>query len=83
MSSPGGSAGNLCLGGDIGRYQNQVMSSGPSGSITMPVDLTFIPVNPFQSVMVGETWNFQGWYRDVIIGVPTSNFTSAISITFE
>ncbi|MCP3916270.1 MAG: hypothetical protein GY711_12005 [bacterium] len=30
----------------------------------------------------GETWNFQCWYRDNNPG-PTSNFTDAVSVTFN
>ena len=46
----------------------------------MPVDLNGIPSGSgFVAVQPGETWNFQCWYRDGA----TSNFTDAVSITFE
>tara|TARA_R110002126_G_scaffold66038_9_gene167973 strand:+ start:9179 stop:11629 length:2451 start_codon:yes stop_codon:yes gene_type:complete len=83
VANPGGSMGNLCLAGDIGRYQDQVMGSGALGMITLEVDLLDLPTNPPQPVLVGQTWNFQAWYRDVVLGTPRSNFTDAVSITFE
>jgi hypothetical protein len=33
-------------------------------------------------VTAGETWNFTSWYRDVVLGTPTSNFSDAVAITF-
>ncbi len=83
IPNPGGSAGILCLGGDIGRYQDFVQSSGAAGSISLAIDLTDIPTNPSQSVMVGQTFHFQTWFRDVILGTPTSNFSSGITIAFD
>ena len=81
VANPGGSQGNLCVLGNIGRFLEQVQSSGPAGSFTIQVDLTNMPTSPPQSVMAGETWNFQAWYRDVN-PVTTSNFTDAVSVTF-
>ena len=79
---PGGSQGNLCLGGVIARFTGQVQSSGAAGTIVVPVDLTIIPANPTTSVAPGETWHFQLWYRDQNPG-PTSNFTPARAIEFR
>ena len=81
IANPGGSQGNLCLGGNIGRFAQQVQSTGAAGSFTIQVDLTNIPMNPPQSVMAGQTWNFQAVFRDHNPG-PTSNFTDGVSITF-
>ncbi|MCP3918675.1 MAG: hypothetical protein GY711_24275 [bacterium] len=76
--SPPGSAGFICLSGNIGRF-NQAANiiQGPMGSIA--VDLNAIPVNPTSPVQVGETWHFQCWYRDS----GTSNFTDAVAVTFQ
>ncbi len=84
---PGGSLGTLCLGGDIGRFAGpgQVMNSGPSGSISLTVDLTALPAPTLSGVVAaqaGETWNFQCWHRDMN-PMPTSNYTAAVSISFE
>ena len=81
-ANPGGSQGNLCLAGNCGRFSQQVQSTGAAGSFTIQVDLTNIPTNPPQSVMAGQTWNFQAWFRDNNPG-PTSNFTDGVSITFS
>ncbi len=83
-TNPGGSAGNLCLDGSIGRYQNLVQSSGALGSIAIQTDLSSIP-QPLGAVatLPGDTWNFQTWFRDQgPSGTPTSNFSDAIEVTF-
>ena len=84
VPNAGGSNGTLCLGLPLGRYVGNVMNSGSTGTYTMPVDLTAIP-QPlgFVSGAVGETWNFQAWYRDVFVGIPTSNFSDGIAITLQ
>ena len=82
---PGGAMGNLCLGSPIGRFSNNVINSGPFGTIALGINLTSLPAPPTfnHTVQAGETWNFQGWYRDVVIGMPTSNFTDGISVLFQ
>ncbi|MCP3920132.1 MAG: hypothetical protein GY711_31790 [bacterium] len=81
VASPGGSQGNLCLGGQVARFVSQTQCSGTSGSFAIAVDLTAIPTTPPIAVNVGETWYFQSWFRDVN-PVPTSNFTDGVSTTF-
>ncbi|MGD2019277.1 MAG: hypothetical protein PVJ89_14240, partial [Planctomycetota bacterium] len=81
---PGGSQGNLCLGGAIGRYvgPGQILNSGASGSFTLPIDLTQIPQpTGFVTGAVGEAWNFQAWHRDSAGGTATSNFTDGVEVT--
>ncbi len=68
----------LCLGGSIARFNNPVLNSGANGSFDQPVDVTSIPTNPSSSVMVGQTWFFQAYYRDG----NSSNFTTGVSVTF-
>jgi len=75
---PGGSQGNLCIGGTIGRFQALVQNSGPAGEIAITVDLTNVPL--FGAITAGETWNFTCWYRDV---GGNSNFTGGITIPFN
>lgn len=81
----GGSQGNLCLGGQIGRYNqaSQVQVSDATGRMSLEIDLTMTPT-PFmpEPVLAGETRNFQTWYRDTVGGMNTSNFTSAVAIPF-
>ena len=85
VPQPGGSQGVLCLGGSIGRYvgPGQVMNTGTTGGFALQLDLTQMPTptGPV-AALAGETWNFQTWHCDAIGGVATSNFTSAVSITF-
>lgn len=79
----GGSAGNLCLAPPIGRHNLQVASSGPSGVITIPLDLDRVPqAAGFVSVLAGETWHWQAWFRDVGTGGATSNLTNGVSVHF-
>ncbi|QDV09583.1 Legume lectin domain protein [Planctomycetes bacterium Poly30] len=79
--APGGSSGNLCLGGTIGRFVAQAQNSGASGTFNITVDLANMP-SPLSSVTVGETWNFQAWFRDFQLFV-TSNFSDGVSVTFQ
>ena len=80
---PGGSQGNLCLGGAIGRFSNMIMNSGAGGTYSIALDLNAVPQpsGPV-AVMAGETFNFQAWFRDNN-PTNTSNFTDGISITFN
>jgi hypothetical protein len=84
-ANPGGSSGNLCLGTPIGRLVGGVVvNSGSSGAVSVQADLTAMP-QPGMSVAVlpGETWNFQCWYRDLVIGGgATSNFTDGLRVLF-
>lgn len=81
---PGGSEGNLCLGGTIARFRAQIQNSGIAGRFHVPIDLTAIPLGPGQAVMPGETWSFQAWFRDMTpSGSAGSNFTDGIRVTFE
>ena len=85
IANPGGSAGNILLGGPIGRFQQAVANSGVDGVISLDVDVNMIPrPNPnFVAIMPGETWRFQLWSRDSAGGAATSNFTTAVEITFD
>ena len=83
----GGSAGNLCLAGAIGRYvgAGQIKNSGPLGQVSLGIDLASIP-QPSGSVstLPGMTWNFSAWFRDVTpSGTNTSNFADGLSLTFQ
>ncbi|MDG1048582.1 MAG: hypothetical protein P8M11_15600 [Planctomycetota bacterium] len=86
VANPGGSAGNLCLGGAIGRYvgPGQVLNSGASGAFSLALDLTNTP-QPTGGIAVqaGETWSFTTWHRDAVGGNTTSNFTDGLEITFN
>jgi hypothetical protein len=79
----GGSGGNLCLGFPFYRFSKfptgQIISSGADGTFSFSPNLTNLP----QGVvfMIGETWDFQAWYRDG--AASTSNFTDGIEVMFR
>ena len=84
---PGGSAGNLCLGGSIGRFvgAGQIQNSGATGSISLLTNNSQWPTpGGLVQVNAGETWNCQAWFRDMSpAGGATSNFTDGLEITFS
>ena len=78
--NPSGSEGHLCIASfAIGRFST-VLDSGAAGSVSSSVDLTALPgvAGPI-NVIAGNTHQFQYWSRDAA----TSNFSSAVSITFQ
>ena len=85
-ANPGGSMGNLCLGGAIGRYvgPGQIQNSGTTGEFSLALDLTQTPQpTGFVTVQAGQTWNYQCWFRDAVGGVATSNFTDGLEIAYQ
>ncbi len=85
-ANPGGSTGNLCLGGAIGRFvgPGQIQNSGPHGTFQLAINLAQLP-SPTGPVaaQAGDTWHFTSWYRDTdSAGAPTSNFTDRLDLTF-
>ncbi|MFT5198221.1 MAG: hypothetical protein ACI87O_000876 [Planctomycetota bacterium] len=80
-----GSQGTMCVGGfqPVARKAITLRQAPDFGFVSSAIDLTAIPL-PGGPVAVapGETWHFQCWYRDMNPG-PTSNFTSALSVSFE
>ncbi len=86
VSMPGGSSGNLCVVGAIGRYvgPGQIQNSGTMGTFSLAIDLSALP-QPTGAVaaVAGDTWNFQTWFRDSSPAGPTSNFTRGLEMTFN
>jgi hypothetical protein len=37
----------------------------------------------FVAIAPGETWHFQTWHRDSVGGLPASNFTNALTVSFH
>ncbi|MFT7680022.1 MAG: hypothetical protein ACI8QC_004028 [Planctomycetota bacterium] len=81
IPNPGGSMGNLCVSGSIGRLVNQIGAT-TGGEFSISLDLTSIPQPPMgtHSVAAGETWHFQFWHRDA---GGTNNFTDGLAILFN
>ena len=86
VPTAGGAQGTLCIAGpSMGRYvgPGQIQNSGGLGGVDLRIDLNQHPTpTGLVSVLPGETWNFQCWYRDANPG-STSNFSSAYRILFE
>ncbi|MEO0661448.1 MAG: hypothetical protein AAFZ87_07925, partial [Planctomycetota bacterium] len=77
----GGSDGNLCLGGMLGRSVGAfTQAADATGTFTVTADLTALPQpSSLVAVQPGDTWHFQAWHRDGPMG---SNFTEAVSVVF-
>ena len=82
---PGGSQGNLCVLGNLAYFKapgqvGQIFG----GQFSAQLSLANFPEPPTfnVSVLAGETWNFQCWYRDYNPG-PTSNFSEAVEVQFQ
>ncbi|MEM9378589.1 MAG: hypothetical protein AAGB93_01475 [Planctomycetota bacterium] len=86
VANPGGSTGNLCLGGAVGRFvgPGQIRNAGAAGTFELTIDLGAIP-QPTGSVQVapGDAWSFQAWFRDASGGVATSNLTNGVTVDFD
>ena len=89
--NPAGSSGVFCLIAQdpdlVGRFFDDLFDTGASGSGSVTIDVDNVPIaggpdpqGPFvRTLLPGETWNFQCWYRDGA----TNNFTDAIAILFQ
>lgn len=75
----GAGSGVLCLGGSIGRLVKLVQSTGSGGTFSVTPDLTHLPPPTKGSVLAGETWSFQAWFRDG----SKSNFTNGVAVLFH
>jgi len=78
IANPGGSAGDLCLGGGIGRYNALALHSGAYGELYKSIDWNTVP-SPTVPVVAqaGETWRFQCWFREGV----SSQFSDAVAVT--
>jgi hypothetical protein len=90
VANPGGSQGNICLGANIGRFQNLAALSDGAGMIEISTTagqwtLNNIPQGsgPYMA-QVGGTAHFQCWHRDTDpMGMPSSNFTDGVVVTWQ
>lgn len=83
VAGPGGSQGDLCLAGHVGRYSRpgEVGATGSAGAFELVLDLANTP-SPTGAIAIAalETWHFQCWHRDTLGG---SNFTDAVEVAFR
>ncbi|MEM6671905.1 MAG: hypothetical protein AAF726_03625 [Planctomycetota bacterium] len=81
--APGGIQGTLCLGGSIGRFTgpNEIFVAQGEGEARLRLDLTRLPQpSTTASVLPGETWRFQAWFRETGPAA-ASFFTSSVAWT--
>lgn len=84
--NPGGSLGNLCLGGAIGRYvgAGEVQAADAAGRISLDMDLNSIPTPSGPTAgMPGDILNVQLWHRDIVAGQVVSNLTRGLTFTLQ
>ncbi len=88
-TNPAGSQGTLCIASlSMARFNSSLLMTDAMGAGSFSPDLTSIP---FQSggmpaplaVMSGDTVNFQFWHRDTDGPTATSNFSDALSVSFQ
>lgn len=74
----------LCLAGDIGRHLNAVRMTGATGTVSIPIDLQAMPqpLGITIPAVVGETWGFQIWHRELPSSQP-SNMTEGVSVLLQ
>ncbi|MCB9907541.1 MAG: hypothetical protein H6830_07480 [Planctomycetes bacterium] len=85
----GNSFGRYNIGGgdlnSVGQFdasgvmQNLVSTSTTGTGYDVPLA---IPLSGATTIMAGETWHFQMWYRDGAAGAGTSNLSNGLSVTF-
>ena len=88
--------GDVCIaGGTFGRHVfGSDVFMGTGGAFEITADLTALPSprdgvsypspgHYSTAVLAGETWYWQCWFRDPTSGAGHSNFTEAISVTFQ
>ena len=83
--NPAGSRGNLCLAGELGRFVAQAGPASAAGQYDLDVLTQSLPLSSgVHALAAGDHWAFQLWYRDRLPnGTPTSNFSNAVSVTFD
>lgn len=86
VANPGGSQGNLCLSGSIGRLlqpPGSIFLTAPDGSASVPLNLQSVPNSQgTEAVLPGDTRYAQAWYRDAN-PMPTSNLTNGLVLEFR
>jgi hypothetical protein len=71
--------GFLCISQPFVRFSQNILNSGNAGVMQFSPDLANLPSGTVFAV--GDTWNFQCWFRDVNPG-NTSNLSDAVALTF-
>jgi len=90
---PGGSCGNICLGGTIHRWAaGNVFQSNVYGEVNSQVDFS-VPLYPSTTLLAGQAWYVQVWYRDAVLSTATgcttpgqqvtSNLSNSVAVTWQ
>ncbi len=79
--------GQLCVsGGGVGQFRFHVRNSGSAGVIQEGpgvVGYTQTHFGLFGQISTGQTWNFQGWFRDPLGPCgSTFNLSNGLAVTF-
>lgn len=77
LQGPGGSAGNLCVGGTVYRYKHKLFHTGNTGTACVHLE-TNGTHGAIPAFATGSTMRFQCWFRDGA----TSNYSDAVALTF-
>ncbi|MDF1838526.1 MAG: hypothetical protein P1V35_11715 [Planctomycetota bacterium] len=73
---------SLSLFDAAGNLENLVGTGGVTGyGFDVPSEVE-VAGTPLTTIMSGDTYHFQCWYRDTLSGSGNSNFSSALSVTF-
>ena len=62
-----------------GVLQNLVGTSTIGSGFDVP---SVVPIPGSPTIMTGETWHFQGWFRDTPAAAGSSNFSNGLTVTF-
>jgi hypothetical protein len=74
---------SLSLFDAAGDLENFVGTGGVSGyGFDVPFDIEIAGFPP-TTIGSGDTYHFQAWYRDTLSGSGRSNFSNALSVTFQ
>ena len=80
-------SGQRCVGaGGVGIYRYPLRFSGSGGSFAEGPGLAAFTRVRFATgghIDAGETWYFQGWYRDPLGPCGTFNLSNAVYVTFQ
>ena len=79
----GGTAGTLCLGGEIVRLKALIRRSSQAGTYSAATGFSAWPALYAVPAQAGETWSFQLWHRDVVGGAATANFTDTRTVSLQ
>ncbi|MCA9003063.1 MAG: sulfatase-like hydrolase/transferase, partial [Planctomycetes bacterium] len=75
----GGDSNSVGLFDGGGDMQNLAGTSSTGTGFDVPLT---VPASIPITIMSGDTWHFQYWYRDTPAGAGSSNFSNGLSVTF-